>query len=87
MSVTQLQPRKSAPSQRDPLVDLLAALKTEIRFAQAIELAILGEAALFKFDSSDLCTLVTVHRDRLWAIADKLESLKGGESMLDTATT
>jgi hypothetical protein len=72
MSVTQLRLRKSAVSQRDLPAGLMDALDTEIRFAQAIELAIMGEAGICGFDCSDLCTLTTIHRERLEAIAGML---------------
>jgi hypothetical protein len=72
MSVTQLRPRKSATSQGNLPVGLRDALDTEIRFAQAIELAIIGEAEICGFDADDLTALTTAHVERLRAIAEGL---------------
>ena len=81
MSVTQLRPRKLAISSRGMMLDIVDALDTEIRFATAIDLAIAGEANICGFDCSTLCTLSTVHIERLGAIREKLEALRiGGAS-------
>ena len=78
MSVTKLQPRASI---RPDHIDVIDALDNEVRFAQAIELAILGEASICSFDPSNLCALTTTHAERLKAIAQKLATLQiGGES-------
>ena len=82
MSVTQLRPRNSVRAGNKPSdhVDLIQALHNEVRFAQAIELAIIGEAEICGFDADDLTALTTAHVERLRAIAEKLASLRIGDA-------
>ena len=79
MSVTQLRPGRSVRAGNRPSVngDLIDALDNEVRFAQAIELAIIGEAEICGFDSSDLSALTTAHVERLRAITEKLSDFDG----------
>ena len=75
MSVAQLRPRKPMPVSDIELAD---ALNAQIRFAQAIELAIVGEAAIYGFDAGDLSTLTSAHVEGLKAVAEKFEALRNG---------
>ena len=78
MSVTKFQPRKPILSPKH--IDVIDAIESEIRFAQGIELAILGESSICHFDPSDLCSLTTAHVERLRAIVEKVAALRIGDA-------
>jgi hypothetical protein len=72
-------PRRKAakPNPANDGLDIADAVNNQIRFAEGLMLAVMGQGDLCAFDSSPIVQLIETHIEGLRSVADSIEKFRG----------
>ena len=69
-------PRQKAPRPPVDMLGIIDRINNQIRFAEGIDLAVMGQADLNAFDSSAISQLIETHIEGLQSIAASFEKIR-----------